>query len=332
MVSWESLKLDKKRDKIAEQMAALAAERNKVDEAKAKLDEDAREVQAAKKTAADLAKKVEEDKLRAKDLLEKAEEKNKETKDLLKKIEDTVKGAAANLKDKNPAIRIKTANALAKLPSIPETKVAAEPLVEAMMDPMPEVRSAANEALAKIAPAIQTNVLTLLIGNDKRAAARQLQGLGKEAKFALPALIHCYRSNATGEGLTTDQLPQIRAIWLDSLAGIAPDDKRVVQIVLDKVANKKDRFHFAREKAISLLDVVQADKSEKVKALVTVLDAHPQLAVTAIIAIERIGAPEAAEALPALKKLKLSTDDAVRQAAASAVTKIEASNCTFRKK
>ena len=129
-----------------------------------------------------------------------------------------------------------------------------------------------------------------------------------------------------------DQLPQIRAIWLDALAGVAPDDKRVVQIVLDEVANKKDRFQtsggslvFAREKAISLLDVVKAEKSAKVKALVTVLDAHPQLVVTAIIAIERIGAPEAAEALPALKKLKLSTDDAIRQAATSAVTKIEAS-------
>src|SRR5207253_11285390 len=114
-------------------------------------------------------------------------------------------------------------------------------------------------SLAKIAPSIHPHVLTLIIGNDKRAAARQLQGLGKEAKFALPVLIHCYRSNATGDGLATDQLPQIRAIWLDSIARIAPDDKRVVQIVLDEVANKKDRFQtsggslvFAREKAISL--------------------------------------------------------------------------------
>jgi HEAT repeat protein len=330
-VKVEQAKLDKKRDQLAAEKADLAAERGKVQEAKDKLDDQRKEVEASKQAAAELAKKAEEDKRRSKELLDKAEQKEKDAQalhkrieTLQKKIEDAVKVAAANLKDKNPAIRIKTANALAKLPSTPEMKVAAEPLVEAMMDPMPEVRSAASEALAKIAPAIQPHVLTLLIGNDKQAAARQLQGLGKEAKSALPALIHCYRSIATGGlGVRLIEMPVVTAGWLDTLAGIAPDDKRVVQIVLDAVMTKTNN-NLPRVKAIALLDVVQADKSAKIKALVTAVD-DSELAVQAIIAIERIGAPEAAEALPALKKLKLSPNDAVRQAATSAVTKIESS-------
>jgi HEAT repeat len=327
-------KNDLDRKKVAEDRANVTLSEQKLKALQKSLDQTSKEIAERRQELVTLKKEIEADKKTAADELaglkkeveadgKKAEEKHKETKDLLKKIEETVKGAAANLKDKNPAIRIKTANALAKLPSIPESKVAAEPLVEAMMDPMPEVRSAASEALAKIAPSIQPHVLTLLIGNDKRGAARQLQGLGKEAKFALPVLIHCYRSNAEDGGLTGDQLPQIRAIWLDSLAGVAPDDKRVVRIVLDEVTNKKDRFHFAREKAISLLDTVQANKTDKIKASMTVLDDRV-LAVKAVIAIERIGPPEAAEAIPALKKLKLSTDDALRQAATSALTKIEA--------
>lgn len=319
-------KNDQDRKNIAEENVKVELSQKTLKALQKNLDQTQKEVEDKRQDLVTLKKEIDADKKRA-------EEKQKEATDLLKKVEEALKGASLKLKDKNPAVRIATAKSLGKLPTSPEAReTVSEALVEMMLDAGPEVRNAASEALAKHAPSIQPHVLTLLIGKDKRAAARQLQGIGKEAKFALPVLIHCYRSNATGDGLTPDQLPQIRAIWLDSLAGIAPDDKRVVQIILDEVVNKQDRFQtsggslvFAREKAISLLDVVKADKSAKVKALVTVLDAHPQLVVTAIIAIERIGLPEAAEAIPALKKLKLSPDDDVRKAATKALTTLEKS-------
>jgi hypothetical protein len=322
-VKAEETKLDKRRKQLDEQSDALAAERAKVEDTKAKIEEQSREIEASKKAAVALAKKAEEDKVRAREAQLKAEQKEREARDLLKTVEDTLKGAALQLKDKKPAVRIKTANAIAKLPQFPEAKeILGEPLVEAMLDPTPAVRNAANEALAKIDPAIHPHVLTLLIGQDKRRAGKELEGLGKEARNALPVLIFSYRSNAGDGGVGADQLPLIRAIWLDTLVRVAPKDKRVVDIVLAEVANNKDRFHFAREKAISLLDSVAADKKDKVKALMTVFDDRV-LAVTAITAVEAIGAPDADAAIPALKKLKSSSDDTVRSAATKALSDIE---------
>jgi hypothetical protein len=329
-VKAEQAKLDRKRDQLAAEKADLAAERGKIEEEKGKVEEQRKQAEASKQAAADLAKKAEGDKLRAKETLEKAEQKEKdaqdkaqEAKELLKKVEETLKAAALQLKDKNPAVRFKTANAIAKLPQLPEAKeILGEPLVEAMLDPTPGVRHFASEALSRIDPAIHPHVLTLLIGQDKRGAGKKLEGLGEEARNALPALIFSYRSNAGRGSVTADQLPQIRAIWLDTLVRSAPNDKRVVDIVLAEVANNKDRFHFAREKAISLLNSVGADNKDKVKALMTVFDAHV-LSVTAIMAVERIGAPDAEAAIPALKRLKSSSNDAVRSAATKALSVIE---------
>jgi hypothetical protein len=315
------------RKKIADEQAKLEMAQGElrivqkdIAEKKLELVELKKEMDAAKKNADDdlaaLKREIDADK-------KKAEDKAKEAKNLLKKIEDTLKGAALQLKDKNPAVRIKTANAIAKLPQFPEAReFLAEPLVEAMLDPMPDVRDSASEALAKVDPAIQPHVLTIILGKDKRGAGKQLEGLGKEARFAMPALLHCYHSNYGAEDLSPDQRPLIRAIWLDTLVRVAPNAKRVADIVLAEVANNRDRFHFAREKAISLLDSVGADKKDKVKALITVFG-DGVLAVTAITAVERIGAPDAEAAIPALKKLKSSSDDAVRSAATKALSAIE---------
>jgi hypothetical protein len=282
------------------------------------IDETKKEIEETKKEVSNLQKKTEQDKT---DMDNKA----KEVKSLLKKLDDALKGARFDLKSKQPQVRIKTANGLAKLPAFPEARlILAEALVEAMLDPLPEVRNAASEALAIIDPAIQPYVLTLTIGNNKRGAGKALEQLGTKAKYALPAVIHCYRQAGPGDDLKPDQYPIVRAIWLDSLARIAPNDKRVVQIVLNEVTNSTDRFHFARQKALELLDTVEVDKKDKVQALLTVLDDRV-LAVQAITAIGTIGPPEADVAVPALRRLKSSPNDAVRQEATKVLLKIEKS-------
>ena len=255
-----------------------------------------------------------------------AEEKQKEVKELLRKIEENLKGAVVNLKNKNPEVRLRTAKGLAKLPIIPELKeIVGEALVEAMMDPVPIVRNAAAEAVDKIDPAIHPHIMTLIIGEDKRGAWVGLEKLGKEARFALPILFASYRNPSLPQFIEVDY---VRAEWLVSLAKIAPNDTRVVQIMLQEVVRAPAAPGFdslqRQRQAISLLDKIGGDKKAKIKVLVTALNS-PSLALVAIDAIEKMGLPESLEAIPALKAMKLSSDDAVRNAATKALTKIEAS-------
>ena len=76
-----------------------------------------------------------------------------------------------------------------------------------------------------------------------------------------------------------------------------------------------------RVEAIKFLSVIETTPEEKVKAALAALeDGHGARQV--IAALENMG-KDAASALPALKKLKLSPDDAIRKAVTKAIEKIE---------
>lgn len=272
-----------------------------------------KEIEADKKAAADemaaLKKEIDADR-------KKAEEKQKEAKDLLRKIEGTLKAAALKLQDKNPAVRLATAKQLAKLPAFPEAKdFVGEAVCLAMLDPVPAVGIAAAEALEKIDPAVHPHAVTLIIGQEKGGGARELGKLGKNAKSALPILFYYhYQTGKTG-AISTDYL-------FDILTMVAPDDERVVRLVLDGIAKTQPIMgNGPRFYALNVLDRIDAKKKDKLKALTMALNDG----VDAIRVIEAIAAmgSDAADAVPILTRLKLSTDDQMRDAATKALAKIQ---------
>ena len=111
-----------------------------------------------------------------------------------------------------------------------------------------------------------------------------------------------------------------------ALGKIAPKDKRFVAAVLAAVAAPNpDRFQTVRDRrlaGLAQLDVIGVSTAKKVDALIDALKDTGTLPVV-IKALSEYGA-EAKFALPALKELKASTNEAVRSAAITAIAKIEA--------
>jgi flagellar biosynthesis GTPase FlhF len=316
------------RKKIAEEIAQAELAQKNLKTLQKNLDQTEKMIEDKKQEIVALKKKIDADKKRAEaDLAalkteidadkKRAEEKQKETKEILKTVEEFLKGAALNLKNKDASVRIKTANRLAKLPAFPEAKeTVGEALVEALFDPVAGVRNAASTALEKIDPVVHPHIMTVVSGQDKFSALIELERLGKAAKSALPVFIRYQKSSPSQQLAITNNM--FAGFFLNSLAKIGPDDKRVVQIVLNEVEKKEFRLV-----AIPLLDTVNIGRKDKVKALLSALK-DGERALFVIDAIERIQ-PAAIEAMPALKQLTLSPDEAVRNAAASALAKIEAS-------
>lgn len=272
-----------------------------------------KEIESDRKTAADelavLKKEIDADR-------KKAEEKEKDAKAIMKKIEEILKGASLKLQDKNPQVRYKTAKQFAKLPVFPESKeILGEAVCQAILDPSPDVKTAALEALEKIDPTVHPHMVTLMIGQNKALAIHELGTLGKKAKSALPVLIY-YHQTGKGKEFST-VLGHL--LFLDPLTKIAPSDKRISQLVLNEVAKKTSSY--TRSYALTFLDKIDVDTTVKLDVLLIALN-DGDSAVEVIAAIAKIG-PDAAKAVPALNKLKFSPDDVVRQAAIKALSKIE---------
>ena len=284
--------------KVEELERKTALDRKKIMEDRAKIELSEKNLKVVQKDIDDkrqelvtLKKEIETDKKAAADELatlkkeiaadrKKADEKQREIEDVLKKIERTLKGAALKLQDKNPQVRLKTVKDMAKLPVFPEAKeFLGEAICMAMLAPLPAVRNAAAEALEKIDPTVHPHMVTLVLGQNKVLAIQDLGALGKKARSALPVLIYYHQTGKANEFM----LGATFMLFLEPLTKIAPDDKRVSQLVLNEVLKKNGpRFW-----ALRLLDKVEVDNQAKLDVLLIALN-DGESAVEVIAEIEKI--------------------------------------------
>jgi hypothetical protein len=232
-------------------------------------------------------------------------------------------GLAAELESKDSAVRLRALQQLAA--SGRSASVVGADVIRVMgHDKVKKVQTAATDALEKIAPKVHEHVTTLLYGTDKRGAVARLGGLGSEAEMATDLLFELVEAIKNPTALADD-----RVLLLGALAKLAPTDKRFEKHVLESVripiANKAPAGlnvnDLNRRFGLRYIQTISATNAEKARALVTALE-DGQLRDAVIDELVKLG-PDAAPALPLLKKLKMSTDDHVRKVATDAVNQIE---------
>jgi serine/threonine protein kinase len=249
------------------------------------------------------------------------------------KTRESILATAKDLKAREAAKRIKALEQLAGYG--PDANIVGEQLIEALTDKIPAVQTAASDALQKANPKVYPHVVTLLFGNDKVGAVKQLEQLGAEAAITVPLLLYLLDNpplHRSGMSVVPVDFGDLFA----TIAKIAPKDKRFATAVLAAVARPipasdakmvgagmfiPGTLGLRRISAVQQLSVIDADVADKVKSLVAALgDGQAMKQV-----IEALGGygKDAAPALPLLKKLKLAPNDAVREAATRAVEKIE---------
>ncbi|MBA4191250.1 MAG: hypothetical protein C0467_24985 [Planctomycetaceae bacterium] len=198
--------------------------------------------------------------------------------------------------------------------------------------------AALNGAISKgYVSAVVFDAFSKLAPNDKRFAAAVLASVATpnaDPESRARRLAGIARLDAI-EATPEEKVAALMVAMVDTgtiskvfeeLGKIAPKDKRVVTAILEAVeAPNPDSLLAIRERrlaGIAQLGVITATTKQKVDALEAALKDKGTIAVV-IKAIEDLGA-DAKPALPALKELKTSTNATVRNAAITAIAKIEA--------
>jgi len=238
------------------------------------------------------------------------------------RIRGMVLGESPELKAKEPEDRIKALRKIASFGA--DANVVADQVIEAMQDKEAAVRIAAGKALEQINPHVYPHVFTILHGPKKREAITALGELGSKAEVAIPLLIKC-NDNVFLWGGGNPKAGKYYEDLFPTIAKIAPKDKRFADAVLACVSApnpKRDRTLRERRLAgIAQLQVIEAKATDKVSALVAALE-DGEAVVPVIQALEKYGA-DAKAAMPSLKKLKSSPNEATRNAAIAAIANIE---------
>jgi HEAT repeat protein len=216
--------------------------------------------------------------------------------------------------------------AIAQLEEIgTEAKEAGGALVEfGMMSPSPKVREAANSAFEKIDPLVYKEVLTLFIDEraaNKTAAVETLRRMGSKAKASVPAIKGYHEHLVKTERVTP-------AYTVRALVAIAPEDAGVQRLVLNLVGGSDDALprSFGREDdramVIAEMHNLKIDNKQKYGALMAGLSASMRHRAIIIKELGKLGS-DAKAALPALKALKTDKEQAVREAANTAIEAIQ---------
>jgi HEAT repeat protein len=198
----------------------------------------------------------------------------------------------------------------------------------------PAVQEAATATLEKIDPEAYKPIVTLIVDKselNKVEAIERLGALGRKGKSAMPLLKQLYV-----QLVNNDPFVGRAAATLHAMTKIAPDDKVVIDTVLDLVSRPvhpqrrtsprqllvQPTFNLPpRSIAIELLRELEIENKKKVTALIAALN-DPECRVLAATELGKLGA-DAKDAVPVLTKLKLDSDRAVRDAAAAAIELIK---------
>jgi len=234
------------------------------------------------------------------------------------------------LRSRGAADRIKAAEALARLG--PDARSALGTLGETLVDQDARVQKSALDALERIDPKAYQFVLTALIDRDPEArtrAIRELSKLGREGTVGLPMLVRTYEAELGTRGRTRT-VPEIAAI-LRATCAIAPREQRVIRLVLETIKtnpfpqdhvrdDQSRRLSSLSDIAVDLLNDIEITSPIKVKYLLLVLADRPS--VTIIGRLAALG-PDAREAVPVLTELKRHSEGPIREAATSALERIQ---------
>jgi hypothetical protein len=354
----EQAKLDKQKAQIEIQAKALAAERAKVDEAKKAAADLAKQADAAKEEAAQLRKQGEAEREKAKQALDQAAQKEQEAQKHLKKFEELLEGVKLKLKSKLPAER---RNAVLVLNRAGSSAAAADyDLCWAVtFDPDQGIRQEALEALEKVRPALYPLIVSLTLpieGGTKGkkmsyvAALEQLPAFGRAGLPFIAAQLQ--GRNAHLEKSPPYSMMVLRA-QVEALAKIAREDKTALAMLLSlpdsplATATKQSKGIVGLDADLhkrvgEQLHILGKDRPETRKSIVPYFIAQLQSEepskakgvsktrevsnrVSAINALAAFG-PDAAPALPVLRKMRLDPSQQVRDAVNSAIATIEKAN------
>jgi HEAT repeat protein len=264
---------------------------------------------------------------------------------------DELNTLVKNLRHRSVKTRLQTAEALGKM-GVDAKPAAAKALCEATMDQSPQVRAAALDALQKVWPEIYKPLSTLILDKEKEkreAAIKEIGLMGPDAAPAATVLAGVLRKELAGSqpsyvrrgitrpGRLPTYLPVHRTTGFrleptaeaafNALQAIKPQDNASLQILIT-IAKPLNKLPAARLEAIKTLNIIAGDDESIRKKVVPVLRANllqpdnEELVTTCIELLGNYG-KVAAVALPQLKTFKLSTVEAIREAANKAVDQIE---------
>lgn len=202
---------------------------------------------------------------------------------------------------------------------------AARPLCDAMLDKDDKVSTAALVALEKAHPSLYKPVVKLVLDDQMKNRAKALEEFSAMGADALPALglLVARSRSALADAKVNQQFVNVVKEYMKTLSAIGPEERETVEFLKDAVKSPLDQV---REDALERLVKWADDKEDRRKELLPSLKRGIALsgddAIPFIKAVGRFKGVSK-ELLPALKKLKLSSMAAVRDAATEAVEAIE---------
>ena len=228
-----------------------------------------------------------------------------------------------SLKHKDAKVRLKAVEALEALgkKGAPSSKE----LCDALMDPNGPVATKALTALESVRPDFYKPLSTLLLDKSiyRRAeAVAKLEELGKDARPTAGVLVNFLRHSANENDY--GQPDVVPASIFKAFKKIKPEDTGTIATMKGLASPETlalgHRYH-ALDFLISWADDDEERRGEVIPLIASGLD-NDQLVISCINVAGRYG-KHSKDMLPKLKQLKLSDTKEVREAATTAVEKIE---------
>ena len=216
-------------------------------------------------------------------------------------------------------------------------------ICDAILDSNPQVRTAAVEALEKVRPDLYKPVTMLMVDAtpaNQDAGILQLTRMGEEAAPAINLVLYSLTGALSG-GLNNNskndrgdgQLLPRQLILIDAVNNIKPTDPTIINIYKSTAVNWS-RKGWNCVMIVSLIEEWAGDNVNRRKEFLPILMTvilNEQSGLPAnrhqpqIKCMEILGeyGPLAVKFAPLLKKLKLSSDASIRDAAALALEKVE---------
>jgi hypothetical protein len=246
-----------------------------------------------------------------------AQDKKDENKDDKK---ETISQLARDFKTSVPRGKLIIIEKLAKL-----GPGAARPLCDAMLEKDDKVANAALVALEQAHPTLYKPVVKLVIDAEMKNRAKALEEFSAMGADALPALglLVARSRKALAEAKMNQRFVDVVKAYSKAISVIGPEERETVEFFKDAVESPVSQI---REDALQWLVAWAGDKEARRKEVLPFLKTGIALpGAEAIPFIKAAGQFKGLSKglLPALKKLKLSSMAAVRDAATEAVEAIE---------
>lgn len=230
-----------------------------------------------------------------------------------------------DLRNKEVKVRLKAAESLGKKGQ--DAAPAARALSDAILDLSPQVATACLEALEKVRPDLYKPLSVLILDKDSNKhlmAIREFGLMGEKATPVVSVLLFRLRQQLSTRGKFSRGLSQLEEAYFTALQQINPDDAETLKIYM-VVAGPLNKDGYTRIQAIGFLNNWAAGEETRRRQLLPFLKAGLDDPICQLDCIKILGTygAIAKDFVPLLKKLKLSKEEKIREAAGAAVDKIE---------